>query len=136
MLPRIPVEGRVVADPDLRYSPSGTAVASFRFVASDRKKNEQDEWVDDGTLWMKITCFKAMAENVAEQLKKGDLVMVTGKIKTEEWEQDGVKRQALVMLADSIYKSPMMFGARKAAAPAQTDGGWTAPGTQDDSPPF
>lgn len=143
MLPVVTIEGRVVADPELRFAPSGVAVGSFRMVAASRKKNEAGEWVDDKTLWMKVTCFKQLAENVAESLCKGDLVVVTGRLQTEEWEKDGEKRSATVMVADTVSaslafrtvpRSEETRGERAPAAAPAVDP-WSG-GASTEEPPF
>lgn len=150
MLPRITLEGRVVADPGLTFGKSGTAVCKMRLVAADRRLNQQSgEWEDGDTLWMDVTCFKQLAENVVESVVKGDLVIVTGKIRTEEWDDrdTGAKRSKVAMIADTVSAS-LQFRtiphgeARRTAAPApanQAYGG--APSTygqapQTDEPPF
>ncbi len=138
MLPLITMEGRVVADPELRFAPSGTAVTRMRMVASSRKKNEAGEWEDDKTFWITVTCFKKLAENVAESIVKGDLVNVTGRIQTDEWEKDGQKQTAPSVIADTVSLS-LAFrtvtpggGAPRAAA-----AGEAAPApAQADEPPF
>lgn len=140
MLPRVAVEGRVVADPELRFASTGTAVGSFRLVASDRRKNEQtQEWEDSDTLWLPVTCFKKLAENVIESVGKGDLVVVTGKIKTDEWENEQGKQSRVVMIADTVSVSlqfrtiPHGAGrAERASAPQEDQ--WSTP--QSDDPPF
>lgn len=106
-LPLVTIEGRVVADPELRFSPSGIAVGSFRMVSSSRKKNpETQEWEDDKTLWMGVTAFKHLAENVAESVAKGDMVVVTGRIYTDEWTTpEGEKRTAVKLNADTVSVS-------------------------------
>jgi len=97
-----------VADPELRFSQSGTAVARLRVVASDRKKNEQTgEWEDSDTLWLDVTCFNKLAENLCESVQKGDLLLVRGKLRTEEWDdrETGQKRSKIAMIADSVGAS-------------------------------
>lgn len=147
MLPRVTVEGRLVADPELRFAPSGVAVGNFRLVASDRKKDEASgEWVDTKTLWLRVTCFKQVAENVAESLEKGDLVTVVGKLSTDEWEdKEGNKRSATSLIADSVAAS-LQFrtirhsegrSQRSSERPAVTTDPWSRGGPADDSePPF
>jgi single-strand DNA-binding protein len=149
VLPRITLEGRVVADPELRFGQSGTAVCKMRLVAADRKK-EGDEWVDGDTLWMDVTCFKKLAENVVESVVKGDLVIVTGKIRTEEWEDrdSGGKRSKVAMIADTVSASlqfriiPHGEPRRTAApSPAAQAYGAAAPSAyggapQEEEPPF
>jgi single-strand DNA-binding protein len=101
------MEGTLVADPELRYSPSGVAVGKFRLAANGRKYNrEKNEWVDDKVLFMRVTCFQALAEHAVESLRKGDLAVVIGKISTEEWTDDqGVKRSNVELVADSVAAS-------------------------------
>lgn len=152
MLPRITLEGRVVADPELKFGQgSGTAICKMRLVAADRKENKQTgEWEDTDTLWMDVTCFKKLAENVVESVVKGDLVIVTGKIRTEEWEDrdTGGKRSKVSMIADTVSAS-LQFRiiphgeARRTAAPAPAAQayGAAAPsaysqGPQEEEPPF
>jgi single-strand DNA-binding protein len=144
MLPVVTVEGRMVVDPELRFAQSGTAVGKFRVVASNRKKDESGEWKDDKTLWLDVTCFDKVAENVAESLEKGDLVVVVGRIQTDEWEtDDGQKRSKIVMVANSVaadlkfrtIKHGEGKTSRSKGAPA--DDPWAkGPPEDTDEPPF
>lgn len=148
MLPQVTVEGRMVADPELRYSPSGVAVAKFRVVASSRKKVTEDgeeKWVDDKTLWLQCTAFKRLAENIVESAQKGDLVVVTGRLQTDEWTtESNEKRSQIVCLADTVSLSlafrtiPVGTGKaeRSSAAPAEDPWASPAPGASSDEPPF
>lgn len=125
MLPRITIEARVAAEPELRFSPSGVAVGRLRLVTSDRRKNEQtQQWEDGNTLWLDCTCFKQLAENVVESIEKGDLVVVTGKLQTEEWTSpEGEKRSKVALIADTVSASlafrTIPHGAGKATRPTQ-----------------
>lgn len=141
-LPRIGMECRAAADPELRFGQSGVAVCRLRLVASDRRKNQQtNEWEDGDSLWINATCFKQLAENVAESVHKGDALVVTGKIKTDQWEtQSGEKRSANVLVLDTVAADmkwraiPHGDGqARRSSQPA-TDA-WSTAG-QPDEPPF
>lgn len=141
MLPAVAGEFRLAADPELRFSPGGVAVGNVRLVASSRKK-EGDEWVDDKTCWIDGVCFKQMAENVAEHLRKGDTVVVTGKIQTESWEtKEGEKRSKIALVIDSIGKNERWNDGKKAE---RTTSGAGAPAAEDpwatsaapDEPPF
>lgn len=148
MLPRITMEGRVVADPGLTFGQSGTAICRMRMVAADRKLNQQSgEWEDGDTLWMDVTCFKQLAENVVESVVKGDLVVVTGKIRTEEWDDrdTGGKRSKVALIADTVSASlqfrtiPHGEARARVATPAAQAYGAGAPSTyapQTDEPPF
>jgi single-strand DNA-binding protein len=103
-VPRITVAGRLADDPSLKFAQSGKAVARLRLVASDRKKNEQTgTWEDADTLWISATCWDKLAENVAESTKKGDLVVVTGRLVTEEWtDREGNKRSAITLKVETV----------------------------------
>ena len=150
MLPRVTVECRLAADPELRFSQSGTAVARMRVVASDRRKNEQTgEWEDADTLWLDVTAFNKLAENLVESVQKGDLLIVHGKLKTDEWQdrESGQQRSKITMIADSVGAS-LQFRvlphagathAQRAPAPVQQaygGGQSTRPWGSDQEPPF
>jgi single-strand DNA-binding protein len=108
MLPRLPIEGRLAAEPELRFSQAGNAVARLRLVASDRKHNDATgQWEDTDSLWIDVTAFGKLAENVCESVVKGDLVIVTGRLKTDEWQDkdSGQKRQKIVLIADAVGPS-------------------------------
>lgn len=139
-------ECRVVNDPELRFAPSGVAVGNFRIVASSRKQNDQGEWVDDKTLWLGVTCFKQLAENCAESLRKGDLVSVTGRLQTDEWESEGgEKRSRTVLIADEVAASLKFRTIRHGDSEVQRSSGggtpeqdpWASSSTTgSDDPPF
>lgn len=143
-LPICTMEGTVVADPELRFSPSGVAVGSFRMVANGRKfDKEKNEWVDDKVLWMRVVCFRKLAENAVESLRKGDLAVVQGKISTDEWEDsDGNKKSAVQLLADSVAVSlqfrpvPHSAGRAERSSGSVTEPDPWATGGQDSDPPF
>jgi single-strand DNA-binding protein len=148
MLPYLSMEGRLTKDPELRFAPSGVAVGSFTIVANSRKKNEAGEWVDDKVLFMPVVCFKQTAENVAESLRKGDLVVATGRINTDQWETDqGEKRSQVRLVADSVNVSLAMRTVTRDGIPERRraedgpppDDPWTSdppPATQSEEPPF
>ena len=102
MNPTATIEGRLGDDPELRFTPSGKAVANLRLVTSDRKK-VGDEWQDENTTWWNATVWESMAENVAESLQKGDLVIIHGKIYMREYEaKDGSTGKSLEIKVFSI----------------------------------
>ncbi len=100
-------EYRLVDDPELRFTPSGKAVANVRLVTNSRRFNkDSQEWEDDKVLWMSGTVWGSMAENVAESLRKGDLVVVIGKLQTQEWtDNDNNKRSKPDLIIDHIGPS-------------------------------
>lgn len=145
MLPTVQMEARVVEDAELRFAASGVAVAKFRAVASSRKKiteNGQEKWVDDKTCWISVTCFKKLAENVAESCTKGTLVNVTGRLQTDEWEDKETKqkRTAMSLVADTVSISlafRSVSGEQKAErSTAPVEDPWSTPAGGTDEPPF
>ena len=81
--------GNLVADPELRYTPTGAAVVNFRIASTERFKGEGG-WQDGDTLFMTVTAWRGLAENVAESAAKGVRVIVTGRLKQRSFEaRDG-----------------------------------------------
>lgn len=108
------ISGRLTADPQLRFIPSGDAVATFTVAQNDRKYDKAtNSWVDGETLFIKVDAWRQLGEGAAERLAKGDLVVVTGTLKPESWEKDGQKRTSIKLVADEIGVS---VRARKTAA--------------------
>lgn len=153
MLPTIHGEFRMGTDPELRFTPSGVAVASFRAVASSRKEEPKGSgnWVDDKSAWVKVTAFQQLAENIAESLLKGMLVVIDGRLEIEEWEdRDGAKRQTPNILVNTIgpalkYATAKVSKVESQGAQQQSssrqqtsrdDDPWAAPPAQNDEPPF
>lgn len=105
-LPTISGVARLVADPELRFTPGGAAVASVRLAFNSRRKNEQtQEWEDGDTFWVRGSAWRELAEHVAESLTKGMEVVVSGELKTQTWEKDGVKHQTAELNIRSIGPS-------------------------------
>jgi single-strand DNA-binding protein len=98
------ITGTMVRDPELRYIPSGTALATIGVAVNERKKNDQTgKWEDGDTSFFDITVWGQMAENVAESLAKGDRIVVSGDMKIDYWETDsGEKRSKMKVTANSI----------------------------------
>lgn len=150
MLPQVSGEFRVVNDAELKFTPSGMAIATCRIVANGRKfDKEANEWKDDKECWLRLTAFKRLAENMAESCVKGRLINVTGRLQTESYEtKEGEKRQSYAVVADTIGMSmafaPAKPDAVERTAAAATPGGEDpfataappATPTQDDEPPF
>lgn len=97
----IAFRGRLGADPEITFGTNGTAVARMRIVTNGRRMVDGD-WQDTDTSWWTVTAFGRTAEYAGDQLHKGDLVVVMGKIKQRSWEKDGVKRESAEVTADEI----------------------------------
>ncbi|WP_426716502.1 single-stranded DNA-binding protein [Corynebacterium auriscanis] len=87
------VNGTIVADPELKYLPNGTAVVELRVATNKRRKNEQSgQWENSKTHYANFTAFDTFAENISNSVKKGDKINITGELETQTWEKDGQKR--------------------------------------------
>ncbi len=94
--------GRLGKDPDLRYAPSGTAIASFTMATNHATKDAEGAWVEQ-TEWHSVTTFGRQAEFCGEYLKKGRQVFVEGRLRTSSWEdQSGQKRFRTEIVANEI----------------------------------
>ncbi len=102
----ITVVGNLVEDPELRYTQSGIAMANVRIAANRRyRARNSDDWQEE-TTWFRGTVWREMAEQIAESLHKGDRVIVTGRLQTNEWEDNqGQKRSSLDLVVDEIGPS-------------------------------
>lgn len=146
-LPQTTIEGNLGADPELRFTPNGAAVANFRVACTERRKNEQtQQWEDGRSIWISVAAWRELAENVAESLHRGDSVLVTGFLYEEQYQtQQGENRTALKMDAKNIGVSlrnatarpqraqrqggnGQQNGGQGQAAPAPTYGAAPAPG--------
>ncbi|HYB39747.1 MAG TPA: single-stranded DNA-binding protein [Mycobacterium sp.] len=162
----ITVVGNLTADPELRFTPSGAAVANFTVASTPRIYDRQSgEWKDGEALFLRCNIWREAAENVAESLTRGSRVIVTGRLKQRSFEtRDGEKRTVVEVEVDEIgpslrYATAKVnkasrsgggaggFGTGSRAASAQASGATTddpwgsAPasgsfGGSDDEPPF
>ena len=101
----VTIIGNVTRDPELRYLTSGTALASFGVAWNNRYKDRNGDQVED-TSFFDVTCWRDLADNVAESISKGDRVIVYGKLEQRSWEtQDGEKRSKVEIVADEVAPS-------------------------------
>jgi single-strand DNA-binding protein len=100
---RVVLTGNLTADPELRSLPSGNSVCSLRVACNTRRKNgSTGEW-EDKPNYFNVTVWGAQGENAARYLSKGRPVAIDGRLEWREWEaQDGAKRQAIDIIADSV----------------------------------
>ena len=103
------IKGRAGSDGELRYAPSGVASCSFSVADTPRKKDDSGQWVDAGpTLWQRVQVWGPEAEKAAEEVRKGSLVTVSGRVKADEWtdKQTGETRKSTTLVADVVYVHP------------------------------
>lgn len=93
--------GNTTADVDLKFTPSGLAVANVTVAVTPREK-KGDAWVDGQAAFYRVAVWRDAAENLANSVTKGDRVTVVGRLKPREFEQNGVKRISLEVDADSV----------------------------------
>lgn len=103
----ITVVGNLTADPELRFTPSGAAVANFTVASTPRQFDRQtNEWKDGEALFMRCNVWRQAAENVAESLTRGARVVVTGRLKQRSFEtREGEKRTVVELEVDEIGPS-------------------------------
>ena len=103
----ITIIGNLTADPELRFTPSGAAVANFTVASTPRQFDRQsNEWKDGETLFMRCSVWRDAAENVAESLPQGMRVIVSGRLKSRSYEtKEGEKRTVMELDVDEIGPS-------------------------------
>ncbi len=112
--------GNLGAEPEVRYLPSGDAVANIRLATTDRYKDKASGEFKEMTEWHRVAFFGRLAEIVSEYLKKGSSVYIEGRIRTRKWQaQDGTDRYSTEIVADQMQ----MLGGRSSGAPAGGDMG-------------
>jgi single-strand DNA-binding protein len=149
--------GNITDDPELRFTPSGSAVANFTVAVNRRFKSQDGQWEDKLDGFFRCSCWRDMAENVSETLKKGMRVMVVGRLQQRSWEDgDGNKRSSFEIAVDevgpslrwasaSVQKSNRSGGSNFGGDSGSTGGGggtttgggdWGAPSTVGGPPPI
>ncbi|WP_233879709.1 single-stranded DNA-binding protein [Paraburkholderia flagellata] len=112
--------GNLGAEPEVRYLPSGDAVANIRLATTDRYKDKASGEFKEMTEWHRVSFFGRLAEIVSEYLKKGSSVYIEGRIRTRKWQaQDGTDRYSTEIVADQMQ----MLGGRSGGAAAGSDMG-------------
>ena len=119
----ITVVGNLTGDPELRFTPSGAAVANFTVASTPRAFDRQsNEWKDGDTLFMRCSVWREAAENVAESLTKGTRVLVQGRLVQRSYEtREGEKRTVVELQVDEI--GPSLRYASAKVTRAQRSGG-------------
>ncbi|ADG96527.1 single-strand binding protein [Segniliparus rotundus DSM 44985] len=102
----INVVGNLTADPELRFTPTGAAVANFTVASTPRVFDRQtNQWQDGEALFLRCNIWREAAENVAESLVRGQRVIVVGRLKQRSFEKDGQKRTVVELEVDEIGPS-------------------------------
>jgi len=103
----VTVVGNVTRDPELRFTNSGLATASFGLAVNRRWQNRQTQEWEEQVSFFDVVCWREMAENVSESLTKGSRVVVTGRLEQRSWEDKntGDKRSKIEIVADEVAPS-------------------------------
>jgi single-strand DNA-binding protein len=158
---QITICGNLTADPELRFTPNGQAVANFTVASTPRYRDQQSgEWKDGDSLFLRCNVWRQQAENAAESLQRGMRVVVVGRLRQRSYEtREGEKRTVYEVEVDEVAPSLKNATAkinktqRQGSGPGQPQGGFgQQPGQQgqddpwatggsgggfsDDSPPF
>src|SRR5215204_2203987 len=142
---KITLIGNLGRDPELRYTPQGTAVCDFSVAVNDRKRDKAGEW-QDVTTWFKITFWGKQAENASKYLTKGRQAYIEGRLQVEEWtDRDGNNRYTLAVQGSDIQflgegrgetgeNQPGTESSYTAAASSEDFSGQASTATDDDIP--
>lgn len=123
--------GNLTKDPELRYTPQGTPVASFRLAVNYRYKQNDD--MKQETTFIDIVIFGKQAESCSQYLNKGSSALVEGRLQERRWESDGQQRSKFEVVAQSVkFLSPKKGGAQGPAA----EGDFAPPEETTDLEPF
>jgi single-strand DNA-binding protein len=127
---QITVVGNLVDDPELRFTPSGAAVANFRIASTPRTFDKQaNEWKDGEALFLSCSVWRQAAENVAESLQKGMRVVVQGNLRSRQYEtREGEKRTVFEIQVDEV--GPSLKYATAKVTRTQRSGGSSYGGQQ------
>ncbi len=127
--------GNLTQDPELRFTPSGVAMAKISMAVNRRWMNRKtNEWEDEASFF-NGTCFRELAENVSESLQKGSRVIVTGRLNQRSWEtQDGDRRSMVEVTIDDIGPSLRWATASVVRTPRRGGENWGG-GRQAARPP-
>jgi len=127
----ITVIGNLTSDPELRFTPSGSAVANFTIASTPRTFDRQSsEWKDGETLFLRASVWREAAENVAESLTKGMRVIVSGRLKSRSYEtKEGEKRTVIELEVDEIGPS-LRYANAKVNRTQRSSGGGAGNGSQ------
>ncbi len=123
--------GNLTRDPELRYTPTGTAVVNFGMAVNRRFTDQSGEKRED-TCFVRITVFGKQAESCNQYLSKGRLVFVEGRLQYRSWEAEGQKRSSLDVVADRVQ---FLGAARESSIEAPDEAGGIEPPPVEPSSP-
>jgi single-strand DNA-binding protein len=129
MVNKVILVGNLGRDPEIRYTPSGTAVANFSIATSERWKDKNSGEMQERTEWHRIVAWGRLGEICGEYLNKGKQVYIEGRLQTRSWEKDGVTRYTTEVVAAEMK----MLGGRGGDGPRSQQSSGTP---EYDGPPL
>ena len=127
MINKVILVGNLGKDPEIRYTPSGMAVANFSVATTERWKDKTSGEMQERTEWHRIVAWGRLGEICGEYLSKGRQVYIEGKLQTRQWEKDGVTRYSTEVVASEMK----MLGAK-----SQGDGYQASNQSQSKAPEY
>lgn len=135
-IPTIQETAGVIAAPELRFTQQGKAVLSVRLAFNDSRYNEDTrQWENTNTFYVDGTAWEQTAERLADQIKKGDQVYVSGRLRTESWEKDGEKKSKPALTIRTMRKLEKSTPSQPAPSAWQSSPQGTDWGTPQNQPP-
>jgi single-strand DNA-binding protein len=134
MLNKVMLIGRLGADPEVRFLPSGGQVTTIRLATSRRWRDKQTNERKEETEWHRVVFFSRLAEVAGEYLKKGSQVYVEGRIRTQKWQgQDGQDRYTTEILAEEMHMLDSRSGGTASFGGDQPQSGYAPSGKSPSS---
>ena len=131
----VTIVGNLTQDPEMRFTPNGVAMVKLSIAVNRRRFNrDSNTWEDGDASFFNATCWRDLAENVSESLRKGTRVMVTGRLEQRSWEtQEGDRRSVVEIQVDEI--GPSLRWATASVTRIPRGGGWSGGGQQQANVP-
>lgn len=136
--PTITFVGNLAADPQLRFTPSGKPVLNGRVLNTPRKKGADGNWEDQPTIGYDWSLWGSKAEAAAEQLEKGDKVIIYGALRASYWEKEGKQYSKVSIdvyeIGTAVKSNNSLYTGGSAPAGGSDDDPWSTNGTQEECP--
>jgi single-strand DNA-binding protein len=131
----VTITGNLTADPELKFTPNGAAVANFRIAVTTRVR-DGNTWRDGETSFFRVNAWRQLAQHVTDSLSKGDRAVVIGRLRSRSWETpEGEQRSVIEVEADEIAPS-LRWAVAKPQRAARNGEDAKPGGDFNDAPPF
>jgi single-strand DNA-binding protein len=131
--------GNVTKDPELRFTPTGQPTTTFGLAVNRRWQNRQTQEWEEATSFFDVVCWRELAENASESLRRGSRIVVTGRLEQRSWETNGEKRSKFEVVADELGPSlrwaSVVITKNERKGPGEGGGGRSSSPSSQSSPP-